>query len=406
MRLYCLISLIILHNFGIRLQSAAIPAQSIFEFKVVSFIQCFLLSLCVLLLIYRPLTKLALATGRVPAQSSEGQEQQTDEANKLTHNLVRPLSLCRSWFKWLKYWPEITMIAIIFAQLLYLLSGLNFYLPSLNRWFKFFHPTLWGAFAALVFFSKRLLGEDGKFTFSLGASLILALNLSLTILGHDLYAARSEVAVAALWLAFFSKGSKSRLMGPLLVCFYAALEILIKKTSLYHLFEGLYWLNPLDRLTLAFDISLKEAAFYLSSWWGMGLNYLYFMGFPRPDLTYFNAWANISTTVGYGGVIIYGLVLLSLMACLLSLTLKKLTRPKALLILPAWLLICANQYYALALYLGWRVYGQTHPPAFIGGNETAMEILILTAFILWPSKSVDLIEPKKIEPAVVTSKAA
>jgi nitroreductase len=140
-------------------------------------------------------------------------------------------------------------------------------------------------------------------------------------------------------------------------------------------------------MEMALDMTLKEAAYQSSGRWGLGPEYLGRLGFVAPEAMRINALSYLTALVGHGGLWIYAWVTISTLLAIGWLTVASRPADAGASLMPAWLLVAANQYLALTLFLTWRIVGYTHPPAFVAGAGTGMEMLVL-AYLIFPEESL------------------
>jgi hypothetical protein len=255
-----------------------------------------------------------------------------------------------------------------------------------------FYPTVWAAFAATMaaasYFSRSRPALPGTAAF-FG---VLGLHLALTVIGRDLFAARAQAGVLVLWTVIFGRGLWPRLLALLLGAFYFPVEGALASTGLYASLSALDWLNPLSGPALALDLTLKEAAYQSSGLWGLGPENLSRLDFVAPNLMRHNGLSYLTALGGRGGLAIYAFLSLSVLLALGWLAVKTGPESRAASLMPSWLLITANQYLSMTLFMGWRAVGLTHPPAFVGGAGGGLEIIVLACLVIAPPGRRPLVE--------------
>jgi hypothetical protein len=246
------------------------------------------------------------------------------------------------------------------------------------------HVSYWGALICSVYFAARF-GDAG--TPGRNAALAFAaalVHLSLTLLGHDKFAARSLAVVLALWTVFLAPGLWRRLAGPVLAGLYFVLEALIVKTGLYGSLSVLDWHRPLEGPLFAYDYSLKIASFEFSGFWGMGRDSLSGLGYLLPDHMHLNGLPYLTVMLGEIGVLAYAFLNIATLIVLSWFIFRRLSEGLAILLLPPWALLISDQYATLIYYLGWQAYGLTSGPAFIGGHEPGLAVIMLALAVFDP----------------------
>ena len=252
-----------------------------------------------------------------------------------------------------------------------------------------FYPMVWAPFAAsLAAGSLLLAGEGSGFKISFLGLAVFSLHLALTVLGQDIFAARAQAAVILLWTIIFGRGFWPRILVMIFAAAYLPGERLLMATGAFASLSGLDWLNPLSGAALALDLTLKEAAFQSSGLWGLGPEHLRQLDFVAPWAMRLNALPYLTAMAGRGGLLIYATMVLSVLLALAWLAVKTRTDRGVSSLMPAWLLVASNQYLSLVLFLGWRSVGLAHPPAFLGGAGTGLEILILAVLAIPSAKEI------------------
>jgi hypothetical protein len=286
------------------------------------------------------------------------------------------------------------IVGALFLDFIHLLSVGRYYsLDSYQGTDPGFFPAVWAAFAVMLGAASLLGRPRGTAGQSLAFFAVMAPHLALTILGQDLFSARAQVAVLLLWTMLFGGGFWPRAAVLALAALYLPAERALSGTGLFDAFSPLDWLNPLSGPLKALDLTLKDAAALSSGTWGLGPQYLGRLDFVIPGLMRLNALPYLTALGGRGGVIIYAAVALSLLVALGWLATSSRPPRRAASLLPAWLLVASNQYLALVFFLGWRTVGLTHPPAFLGGAGTGLEILALAVLAIPAEKEPDLPAP-------------
>jgi hypothetical protein len=285
------------------------------------------------------------------------------------------------------------MLAAFVFDVLHLISGGRPYslhvFPGTDPGF---YPMVWAPFAAMLACGSLLMMEAEKgLKGLLPVYAALSAHLALTVMGQDLFAARAQSAVVLLWAIIFGEGVWSRVLALALALAYYPAESQLAATGAFESLFRLDWLNPLEGPALALDMTLKEAAFQSSGLWGLGPEYLSRLDFVAPGVMRINALPYLAVMSGRGGLLIYASVVLSVLLVMAWLAVKTRSEKGVSSMMPAWLLVASNQYLTLFLFLGWRSVGFTHPPAFVGGAGTGMEILFLGLL------SVPLVRSRKNE---------
>ena len=276
-------------------------------------------------------------------------------------------------FSGLNSW--LLMLAALAFDAVHLLSGGRSYSARIFHGLDpGFFPMVWAPFAFCLAAGSLLQGGAARRQAAL-AFLAAALHLALTVLGHDLFAARSQAAVLFLWIFIFGRGLFSKALVLVLAGAYFPGEGFLVRTEAFASLSHLDWLNPLSGPALALDMTLKEAAFQSSGLWGLGPEYLGRLDFVTPWMMRLNALPYLTAMSGRGGLMIYSALVLSILFALVAV--KTRSDPEVASLMPAWLLVASNQYLTLILFLGWRSVGQTHPPAFLAGAGTGQEMLLL-----------------------------
>jgi hypothetical protein len=289
-------------------------------------------------------------------------------------------------------WP---MMAIVLAlDLSYLLSGAFLANGNMIGAKLDFHPTLWGSNAASIFFAVKIREEKSSPASVLLTYLVLWVHLVMVLLGYDIYSARLLVLVLTCFSLLFSRFVWTRIFSIFFALIYLATEQYVTGTRIFESLYVLDWLCPLSGAALIYDMTLKAAAFYSSGDWGLGLEYLRKMDFAEPTNFILNGLSNFTVVFGYYGLLIYAFLIISVVLLLGWALMKKVGLNSGLIILPMWFMALINQYSTLAVFLAFRSYGLTHGPAFVGGVEPGLEIIIL--FIL-------IYDPASVAPAASNS---
>ncbi|MDR2368677.1 MAG: hypothetical protein LBF58_11325 [Deltaproteobacteria bacterium] len=322
---------------------------------------------------------------KVPQESTKGPDKNLKDLS------ILELILESKRFRWHM------IIAVLVLDILYLFFIMTKIPPNYVVSRLEVHISVWGTIAmALCFaaaFSDRSTG--GK-----SAALVFGattLHLFLTLVGNDLFASRGLAIVLAFCVVFLGAGLWRRLAGPLLAVTYFVIEALVVKSGIFAFFSELNWLNPLRGNVLGYDYALKIAVAQISGLWGMGRESLAGLDFARPDLMYLNGLPYLSALGGDFGVMAYAFLNISTLLVLGWFLFRRLKVPLAIIVLPFWCLTLVGQYFTLFCYMVFRTYGLTQGPAFIGGYETGMSVLILAMAILEPG-SREVPRPRKEAP--------
>jgi hypothetical protein len=246
------------------------------------------------------------------------------------------------------------------------------------------HPSFWGTAAVSLYLAAMLIDRGPGLENMLWPFALVLAHLLLTVLGHDVFACRGLVLVLAAYTLLLCRGLGLRLSGPALAGLYLALEGLILGSGLFGYFHDLDWLNPLSGPALALDYGLKEAIFLTSGFGGLGLQYLARLDLVKPELMHLNGFSYLSAWLGEAGVMAYAFLNLSVMLILVYAVFRFLKERLAILILPFVCLLASGQYAALLYYLAWRGFGLTHGPAFVGGYDTGLAILVAAVMLFDP----------------------
>jgi hypothetical protein len=270
------------------------------------------------------------------------------------------------------------MLAALFFDLVHLVSGGRHYSIEAFPGTDFgFYPMVWAPFACCLAFGALMSAKGGSaFKRAFPVFAAVAAHLALTALGQDLFAARAQALVLLFWAFIFGRGFWPRAMALVLAAAYFPAERCLTGTEAFAALSPLDWLSPLSGPALALDMALKEAAFQSSGLWGLGPKYLSRLDFVAPGMMRLNALPYLTVAAGRGGLLIYSVMVLSLLLAMAWLAVKTRSDSEVCSLMPAWLLLAANQYLAFILFLGWRSSGLTHPPAFLGGAGTGQEMLL------------------------------
>jgi hypothetical protein len=273
------------------------------------------------------------------------------------------------------------MAATLSLDAVNLLAGLA---PEAAEAFVFgnFRVSLWGAFGASIFVGLTLARDRPTRPPGAPAAALLV-HLLLTLFGHDLFAYRTQALSFGLAVVWFGSGFKLRLGAAAAAFAGLTAERLATGSGLYALFEGSNWLTPFDGPTAALDISLKQMALMLAGATGLGPGSLAGLDFPNPEAMHVHSLAYLDAAGGLVAMVTYALLSFSLLFVMGCLILKRLTHGwHAALAIPTWLYLVACQLLTLKRLTSYSDYSQTHGPAFIGGGDTGLEILLLLIFIV------------------------
>ncbi|MDR1656679.1 MAG: hypothetical protein LBT47_03845 [Deltaproteobacteria bacterium] len=277
---------------------------------------------------------------------------------------------------------RLLIVAALGLDLLYLAFGQATGL-SLGRLLPAFFPGVWSSFLASFYYAARLTDpKSNTFSACLSPILAISLHLFLTILSHDLYAARSQAGIMFLWALIFNRGLWPRVLTFVVVVLYLPAERLIVFSQVFGFFDKLDSLSLMSAFGLALDQSLKEAAYRSAGFWGFGWQYVTRLDLVAPELMHLNAFSYLTAMWGLVGLLVYGGLVLSLLLAIGWLLVKTNSDRKVVVVLPAWLLVTTDQYLGLIIFQGWRGYGQTHPPAFVGGFDITFQVLFLALLAL------------------------
>jgi hypothetical protein len=243
------------------------------------------------------------------------------------------------------------------------------------------HASLWASLGGAVFFGLTLArGPDFK---ARGAAVAaLSLHLLLTLLGRDDFAFRSQVLCLGFFSVVFGPGLRVRLCAAALATALLAFEGPIMSSGPYALFAGSEWVSPLDDATMTLDMSLKQMIMELSGLWGLGLEMASELDLPDPQAMHLHGLVYLTAAGGLVAAAVFAALDFTLLAAMGWMAVRRLSGWAASLALPTWLMLAFNQTVSLTYHPGFSRYGPSHGPAFIGGGETGLEILLLSLFIV------------------------
>ncbi|MDR2442733.1 MAG: hypothetical protein LBE31_04345 [Deltaproteobacteria bacterium] len=183
-----------------------------------------------------------------------------------------------------------------------------------------------------------------------------------------------------LWVLIFNRGAWPRILTIALAALYFPMEKLIVSSPFFDIFDRLNFLTAISQLTVVLDQTIKQAAFRSAGLWGFSASEVSRLDLVYPQLMSINGLTYLTAMWGRVGLLVYGALVLTLLLAIGWLIVKDNSERRAMVVLPAWLLITADQYFGLIFYMAWQGYGLTNPPAFVGGFDITLQIFIL-AFI-------------------------
>ncbi|MDR1298253.1 MAG: hypothetical protein LBO05_12995 [Deltaproteobacteria bacterium] len=282
----------------------------------------------------------------------------------------------RSSFPWL------LMSAVLFLDLVYLVLGLA--VPE-GRMFGAnldLHTTLLGTNLAAFFFAAKFGDKNLTAGGRLLVYLLLSAHIVLISLSRDTFAASALSLVLACWVLVYERGFLRKAAACCFVVLTFWVVSLLSETGLFDSLFALDWLCPMSGPLLGFDVALKASAYIASGDFGLGPEFVAVLDFPAPGYMVANGLFYLAALWGFYGVQAYSLLTFVVLIALFWIMLRSLALGETRLLAPFWGLVAANQYVTMALFLGWRAYGRTHGPAFVGGTETGLEILVFFYLLL------------------------